>query len=1330
MNSGEGEMAKQSKVLKIMAVLAVLLFLISGFLAFTYVSQTSVHSTSSSSTNALKSTKEHANSNIVEVKGSAQMDADIYHTTSFNIKWNSLGPYNIENFSKGMPGFYGSGKVNAFAIERSNPEIMYVGAGVQAIEGPYSDAGIFKTVNGGKTWFPIDNGILDPQISSIVLDQTNISILLASAWSDPTSLSPMGVFRSNDGGQNWSLVLSVPTSGLFFMNGSIYASTSQGVFVSQDWGLTWSLLKGTSTWATFITGLDGNIYVGLWNGTELIYQKNTSLWYYSYPTNLTQPFLRVMDIAVNPWNPNEQYLVDWRGYQSPDLFYTANNGRSWTKVENLSYTAAQEVAYGNNSSTIYVGADGALYVSFNNGNTFSELPLYVDVRFIDVEPNGIYVGSDQGMYFSNNGGNSWVSSTGDLHSSLLTDVSVSNGTIITAVQDYSPIISYDSGKTWDSLSYSPFAGSEDGMVAINPTNSSYVYTFTGGVQLMVSNDGGRSFFYPQGAPNVANSFWSNNAVAFDPNDSKNVYLATKLGVYFSSNYGLSWKKEPWPFTNVSSIAISPQNNKTIFLGINYGNGSGLIYFTNDNGTTWQPSSLKGGTPQSIVIDPINSSIILVSNPYYYSYYYPNGSFAGYGAVIYKSIDGGANFYEVDIKMPNVLPWFYTPFGSQLLFVPNTDVVLFASGEGLYISYDAGSDWSVINGNATPFAFTGISLSNGNVYVSTQGEGVIYAPLGSILPHKVTFTESGLPPNTKWSVVLDGMTESSTTYNISFDLPNGMYAYSITTVNNKYAPTQPTGSINVNGTNLNISISFHLVTYEIMFAENGLPQGTPWYVTLNGIRHNSTTNTIEFTEPNGSYAYAIETPISDGTGIQYVLSQSKGTLTVNGADININVSYTKQYYLTIIASPSNGGTVSPSSGWYNAGSSVTIEAISNSNFEFVSWSGTGNGSYSGTNNPVSIKINGPITEKANFTELYEITFTETGLLPGTIWYVNLSNGQSYNTTSNSIEIQIPNGSYSYMIATTNKEYSAQGGSLIVNGANLEISIKFNLVTYAITFTESGLPSGYWYVNITGQPSSGPIPSSQTSYSVSLPNGSYSYTISTGNKEYKPSYTGSFTVNGANVNIGITFNLVTYKITFTESGLPSGTTWSVTLNNITKTSTSGAIIFNEPNGSYLYIISGISGYRANKYSGTINVMGNPVSNSITWTVITYPITIIESGIPNGTSWSATLTGTTFNGKYINVTLSSTTNTITFNEPNGTYSYIIHLPSGYQSNNAKGSVNVSGNSAIVTIKAQQTMNYLLIGIIAVVIVIAIVIVVILLRKRKNKQGVKELKEPPKQN
>jgi len=82
-----------------------------------------------------------------------------------------------------------------------------------------------------------------------------------------------------------------------------------------------------------------------------------------------------------------------------------------------------------------------------------------------------------------------------------------------------------------------------------------------------------------------------------------------------------------------------------------------------------------------------------------------------------------------------------------------------------------------------------------------------------------------------------------------------------------------------------------------------------------------------------------------------------------------------------------------------------------------------------------------------------------------------------------------------------------------------------------------------------------------------------------------------------------------------------------------------------------------------------------------------------------------------QYINVTLISNTNTITFYRPKGSYSYTIHLPSGHQGSNAKGSINVSGNSETLTFTAHQTMNYLSLEIIAAVI-IAIIISIIFLR------------------
>ncbi|MEM3860518.1 MAG: hypothetical protein QW478_14175, partial [Candidatus Micrarchaeaceae archaeon] len=90
---------------------------------------------------------------------------------------------------------------------------------------------------------------------------------------------------------------------------------------------------------------------------------------------------------------------------------------------------------------------------------------------------------------------------------------------------------------------------------------------------------------------------------------------------------------------------------------------------------------------------------------------------------------------------------------------------------------------------------------------------------------------------------------------------------------------------------------------------------------------------------------------------------------------------------------------------------------------------------------------------------------------------------------------------------------------------------SITLYTVVFTETGLSSGTaWYVNVTNGNS---YLSTTNSLSFLEINGTYSYTIATGNKIYSPSpSSGNFTVNGASVSESITFSL-TYTVTFTES-----------------------------------------------------------------------------------------------------------------------------------------------------------------------------------------------------
>ncbi|MEM3191436.1 MAG: hypothetical protein QW292_04945, partial [Candidatus Parvarchaeota archaeon] len=63
----------------------------------------------------------------------------------------------------------------------------------------------------------------------------------------------------------------------------------------------------------------------------------------------------------------------------------------------------------------------------------------------------------------------------------------------------------------------------------------------------------------------------------------------------------------------------------------------------------------------------------------------------------------------------------------------------------------------------------------------------------------------------------------------------------------------------------------------------------------------------------------------------------------------------------------------------------------------------------------------------------------------------------------------------------------------------------------------------------------------------------------------------------VSLTITFTPVNSTVEFLETGLPSGTIWSVTLNGITKQSTNSTVVFDVPYGTKLnYTINLPSGY----------------------------------------------------------------------------------------------------------------------------------------------------------
>jgi len=222
------------------------------------------------------------------------------------------------------------------------------------------------------------------------------------------------------------------------------------------------------------------------------------------------------------------------------------------------------------------------------------------------------------------------------------------------------------------------------------------------------------------------------------------------------------------------------------------------------------------------------------------------------------------------------------------------------------------------------------------------------------------------------------------------------------------------------------------------------------------------------------------------------------------------------------------------------------------------------------------------------------------------------------------------------------------------------------------------------------------------------------------EFQISVTGDGAFGAAQTTVSSNSSTL-YRVTFNETGLKSGTIWSVNLASLSGSSSNGTISFEVVNGSYSYKVQNITYYIIVKNaSGDVVVNGANKLVSVNFLYIAHNVTFTETGLKNGTMWQVTLNGVTEN---------STTSTIVFVELNGTYSYTVGNVTGYTiSKNATGSVVVDGKNVSVNVPFTVVVKpsvvtpknydeyYIIGGVIAAIAVVAGIVVAIG-RKRKPK-------------
>jgi hypothetical protein len=256
----------------------------------------------------------------------------------------------------------------------------------------------------------------------------------------------------------------------------------------------------------------------------------------------------------------------------------------------------------------------------------------------------------------------------------------------------------------------------------------------------------------------------------------------------------------------------------------------------------------------------------------------------------------------------------------------------------------------------------------------------------------------------------------------------------------------------------------------------------------------------------------------------------------------------------------------------------------------------------------------------------------------------------------------------------------GGTVTYLGSNQTVPIRFHLPEYSVHFVESGLPAGTnWTLSFAGAPTWVVTTAGPAELSFTVPNGTYG--VST---PAVPGYTetaiepgSQLTVYGINVTEPVQYSPVVYSVIWEESGLPAGTSWGVTVNGTFYGTNTSLVGWDEPNGTYAYVLSGLPGWHQHSlpYRGTVTVSSRPVLEETVWFPVRYAVTFAESGIPNGTAWSVV-----FDGQNV----SSTRSTISFELPNGTYTYqdFPTLPTSLRGTPSSGSVTVSGSAGFVNL------------------------------------------------
>jgi photosystem II stability/assembly factor-like uncharacterized protein len=591
----------------------------------------------------------------------------MYKSTDAGKTWTHLGLDNVQ-------------QIGGLAIDPKNENRVFVAA-LGHPYGPNTERGVYRTIDGGKTWEKVLYKDENTGAVQVTFDPKNADIVYAYMWAarqgpwenGKWNGAESGLYKSTDGGNTWKkLTKGLPTTkeGLSRIGFGIAPSDPQRLYATVD------------------CGNHGGIYRSNDGGESwMLMSKDERYW------GRGEDFA---EIKVDPLNADIVYSADvvvWRsddGAKTWNAFRGAPGGddyhRLWINPSN--------------PKIILIASDQGAIITVNGGQTFSSWYNQPTAQMYHVStdnafPYNVYSGQQES-------GSVGISSRGN-----------------------------DGQITFHE--WHPVGAQEYGYIAADPLDPNIIYG--GKLSRFDKRTGQVQNIEPEALRSGKYRFIRTAPVLFSPVDNKTLFYAGNV-LFKTLNGGKNWQvispdlsRESWDvpasvgiYTSddpdkyrekkmprrgvIYTVAPSPKDINTIWCGTD----DGLIHITKDGGKTW-----KNVTPPAITSW---SKVSLMDA----SHFDVNTVYAAVNRIrlddlhphIYKTNDGGKTWKEIVNGLPddpiNVVR--EDPLRKGLLFA--------GSEKAVYVSFDEGEHWQSLRLNMPATSIRDLVIKDDDLVIGTHG----------------------------------------------------------------------------------------------------------------------------------------------------------------------------------------------------------------------------------------------------------------------------------------------------------------------------------------------------------------------------------------------------------------------------------------------------------------------------------------------------------------------------------------------------------------------------------------------------------------------------------